>query len=184
MKDLSNKVELEKMSTQGEIHKEYAKNSLCLEKATAAKKVLCDSKDKFNETLDDFQESQIEKKQKLKKRHEIAIFACVVCQSDITHLDFNERAIHVNQCIDGQSSTVIPSQETTAENAFILDCPLCFKHFPTPEVRSAHIKKCGKSRGLSTQSVIQALRLQEKHVLERRALGLPLNNKYEILFNN
>ncbi|GBN12010.1 hypothetical protein AVEN_179912-1 [Araneus ventricosus] len=177
MKDISNKVELEKMSTQGEIHKEYAKNSLCLEKATAAKKVLCDSKNKLDETLDDFQESQIEKKQKLKKRREIAIFACVVCQSDITHLDFNERAIHVNQCIDGQSSTVIPTQETTAENAFILDCPLCFKHFPTSEVRSAHIKKCGKSRGLSTQSVIQALRLQEKHVLERRALGLPLNNK-------
>ncbi|KAF8792428.1 Structure-specific endonuclease subunit SLX4 like protein [Argiope bruennichi] len=88
-----------------------------------------------------------------------------------------ERTIHINQCIDGQSSTVIPSQETAEESAFILDCPLCFKHFPTSEVRCTHIKKCGKSRGLSTQSIIQALRLQEKHVLERRALGLPLNNK-------
>ncbi|GFV17620.1 BTB domain-containing protein [Trichonephila clavipes] len=134
---------------------------------------------------DDFQESQIEKK--LKKRQENPVFICIVCQTDLAHLNLEERSVHINQCIDSQSSDVISSQEVGTENVFILECPLCFKHFSTPEVeflfyfhyllRCTHIKKCGKSRGLSSQSVIQAIHLQEKHVLERRALGLPLNNK-------
>ncbi|GFY39720.1 BTB domain-containing protein [Trichonephila inaurata madagascariensis] len=124
---------------------------------------------------DDFQESQIGKK--LKKRQESSVFICIVCQTDLAHLNLEERSVHINQCIDSQSSDVISSQEVGTENVFILECPLCFKHFSTPELRCTHIKKCGKSRGLSSQSVIQAIHLQEKHVLERRALGLPLNNK-------
>ncbi|GFS94735.1 BTB domain-containing protein [Nephila pilipes] len=141
---------------------------------SANKKQVCDKILILDETSD-FQESQIEKK--LKKKQENPVFTCMVCQTDLTHLNLEERSVHINECIDGQSSAVISSQEIGTENVFILDCPLCFKHFPAPELRCTHIKKCGKSRGLSTQSVIQAIHLQEKHVLERRALGLPLNNK-------
>ncbi|GIY64700.1 hypothetical protein CDAR_302602 [Caerostris darwini] len=149
-------------------------NISCSQIITQSTSQVSVDKSPLDESLDDFQESQIEKKLKLKKKHEKEILTCIVCQKDLTQFNLNERSVHVNQCIDGQSSA---SEQGNSANTFILECPLCFKNFSTPELRCIHIKKCGKSRGLGTQSVIQALQLQERHVLERRALGLPLNIK-------
>nr|XP_042900294.1 structure-specific endonuclease subunit SLX4 isoform X2 [Parasteatoda tepidariorum] len=125
---------------------------------------------------DDFLECKIEKKLRTAQTQKanVGTCICVVCRVDLTNLDLEKRTVHMNQCIDSQCSAGQDIDLMSSE-AFILECPLCFKNFPSPEMRSAHIKKCGKSRGLSAQSVIQALQLQEKHFLERRALGLPLN---------
>ncbi|KAG8196089.1 hypothetical protein JTE90_007828 [Oedothorax gibbosus] len=133
----------------------------------------------LNETFDDFQENKMENRVKSKiagKKQEDLSFVCMMCQKDFTHLTIEERTLHVNQCIDYHSSAVATSQ-SSSPTTIVLDCPLCFKSQPSHEARKTHIKKCGKSKGLSVQSVIQAVHLQEKHALERQALGLPLNVK-------
>lgn len=115
------------------------------------------------------------KNERITKSFKQEIISCEICKEDITILDIHNRAVHVNNCIDKQTA-IPPEPELPAavnENIFILECPLCFKHFATPELRSNHIKKCGKSKGLTLQSIIKALELQERHVLERISLGLP-----------
>ncbi|XP_066937260.1 LOW QUALITY PROTEIN: dentin sialophosphoprotein [Macrobrachium rosenbergii] len=60
------------------------------------------------------------------------------------------------------------------ENLQILPCPLCLKSFKSKSQRQSHIKTCGQSKGLSTEKVISAIRLQEKQAEERIQLGLPV----------
>lgn len=55
----------------------------------------------------------------------------------------------------------------------ILDCPLCGQGFKTSETRYSHLKNCSNKLNLSTAQLIKAVRLQEKHVNERLAAGLP-----------
>ncbi|GIY95795.1 BTB domain-containing protein [Caerostris extrusa] len=93
-------------------------NISCSQIITQSTSQVSVDKSPLDESLDDFQESQIEKKLKLKKKHEKEILTCIVCQKDLTQFNLNERSVHVNQCIDGQSSA---SEQGNSANTFILE---------------------------------------------------------------
>lgn len=67
---------------------------------TASTSSMGAAKNSLNETLDDFQESEMRNKVKCKlakKSQEDLSFICMMCQQDFTHLTLDERTMHVNQ---------------------------------------------------------------------------------------
>lgn len=105
---------------------------------------------------------------------------CVVCRKDITALDEARRLAHVNKCLDGEAEEPLqePVVSTPSRNGapgfVLLDCPLCERSFKTSEACKNHIKQCSTKLGMSPKQVIEAIRLQQRYVQERMAVGLPV----------
>ena len=60
------------------------------------------------------------------------------------------------------------------ENA-LPPCPLCGKTFKKGQAaqRGNHLRGCGSKRGMTTETLLQVLRLEERQAREREEMGLP-----------
>ncbi|KAK7068815.1 hypothetical protein SK128_015732 [Halocaridina rubra] len=65
-------------------------------------------------------------------------------------------------------------EETERSNQLFLPCPLCSKALKSTLQRQSHLKTCAQNRGIGSEKLLLALRLQEKQLEERRQLGLPI----------
>lgn len=55
----------------------------------------------------------------------------------------------------------------------VFECPLCFECFASDNTHQSHLKLCGVKNGLTSNRIVDALRLQQKYAEERCKLGLP-----------
>ena len=67
-----------------------------------------------------------------------------------------------------------PNDDVCDENA-LPPCPLCAKTFKPGQAaqRGNHLRGCGSKRGMTTEELLQVLRMEERQARERVAMGLP-----------
>ena len=63
-------------------------------------------------------------------------------------------------------------EETSEADGTVRSCPLCGKKVEQSS-HSGHLKQCGARLGLSTEQLVEARRLEERHREDRLRLGLP-----------
>ncbi|XP_063982788.1 uncharacterized protein LOC135165435 [Diachasmimorpha longicaudata] len=84
----------------------------------------------------------------------------------------NPRHVRSKKPPSNQQSIVSLFAKTEAENS-TFTCPVCLKPFSCPDIQVMHTKKCAAQNGISTETLVAAMELQEKQSNERKAMGLP-----------
>jgi len=86
---------------------------------------------------------------------------CKVCRQDMTYMSLEEKALHVNECLDAAESA---SKEGGAATSREL-CPMCRVALPrTQAPRMAHLKRCATAHGVTPAQLITLVRGHLQHV--------------------